>query len=376
MSLSIVEQTGVDQNKVTLRANGLPDDATGNLTFKVGTSTIKTVNAARSRSVEYSSEDLIGSKTFSVGYTGDTKYKSANASATGTYTKTQELKIKNSESTTKVIYDEDSWNEPIVITLDSDSIKGRTISAAAKFADPDAAYNSGDASNVANIVVDQTAGIVTVTPQNAGDIKIVITADRGDTDYETATAEYTLTVERKTIDINDVTWDKVSKVYDGNTGIKLTGTVNGTSEKITIDAEKANVASKDVAADPDKTPIAQNVSITSGTYYATVESGTANNKLVVEDSENTVENIATINYRPLYLTAGNARVDLAYGQDMKKAIEETEGLISLLNDNGIQPGRMIPEMIPDLLRVRRRRKNFRVQRLKAVTPDFILEITK
>lgn len=114
----------------------------------------------------------------------------------------------------------------------------------------DAAYNSGDASNVANIVVDQTAGIVTVTPQNAGDIKIVITADRGDTDYETATAEYTLTVERKTIDINDVTWDKVSKVYDGNTGIKLTGTVNGTSEKITIDAEKANVASKDVAADP------------------------------------------------------------------------------------------------------------------------------
>ena len=338
MSLSIVEQTGVDQNKVTLRANGLPDDATGNLTFKVGTSTIKTVNAARSRSVEYSSEDLIGSKTFSVGYTGDTKYKSANASATGTYTKTQELKIKNSESTTKVIYDEDSWNEPIVITLDSDSIKGRTISAAAKFADPDAAYNSGDASNVANIVVDQTAGIVTVTPQNAGDIKIVITADRGDTDYETATAEYTLTVERKTIDINDVTWDKVSKVYDGNTGIKLTGTVNGTSEKITIDAEKANVASKDVAADPDKTPIAQNVSITSGTYYATVESGTANNKLVVEDSENTVENIATINYRPLYLTAGNARVDLAYGQDMKKAIEETEGLISLLNDNGIQPG--------------------------------------
>lgn len=338
VSLSIKEQTGVDQNSVSLEAKGLPNDATGNLTFKVDNSPIRTVNAESSKSVEYSSEDLIGSKTFSVEYTGDKKYKSANASAAGTYTKTQELKIKNSESTTKVTYDKDSWNAPIVITLDSDSIKDRTISAAAEFADPNAAYNSGNPADAVKIVEDQDAGTVTVTPLSAGNIKIVITADKGDTNYETATAEYTLTVERKTIDINDVTWDKVSKVYDGNTGIKLTGTVNGTSEKITIDAEKANVASRDVAAGSDKTPIAQNVSITSGTYYAKVESGTANNKLVVEDSANTVENIATINYRPLYLTAGNAQVELAYGQDMKKAIEETEGLISLLNDNGIQPG--------------------------------------
>lgn len=338
MSLSIVEQIGVDQNKVTLRANGLPGDAAGNLTFKVGTSPIKTVDAASSRSVEYSSEDLIGSKTFSVEYKGDTKYKSANASATGTYTKTQELEISNAEKSTEVTYDKDGWNVPIVITLKPDSIKGRTISAAAEFADSDAVYNSGNPADAVKIDVDQTAGTVTVTPLSAGNIKIVITADKGGTNYETARAEYTLTVERKTIDINDVTWDKVSKVYDGNTGIKLTGTVNGTSEKITIDAEKANVASKDVAADSNKTPIAQNVSITSGTYYAKVESGTANNMLVVEDSANTVENIATINYRPLYLTAGNAEVDLAYGQDIKEAIEATEGLISLLNNNGIQPG--------------------------------------
>lgn len=338
MSLSIVEKTGIDQNKVTLRANGLPDDAAGNLTFKVGTSTIKTVDAAESSSVEYSSEDLIGPKTFSVEYTGDTKYKSANASATGTYTKTQELKISNAEKSTEVTYDEDGWNAPIVIILKPDSIKGRTISAAAEFADPNAAYNSGNPADAVKIVEDQDAGTVTVTPLSAGNIKIVITADKGDTNYETATAEYTLTVERKTIGITDVTWDQVSKTYDGNTGIKLTGTVNETSEKITIDAEKANVANKNVAADSDKTPIAQNVSITSGTYYATVESGTANNMLVVEDSENTVVNIATINYRSLYLTAQNAKVDLAYGQDIKEAIEATEDLISLFNDNGIYPG--------------------------------------
>lgn len=338
MSLSIVEQTGVDQNSVTLEANGLPKDASGKLTFKVDGSEIATVNVANSRSVEYSSEELIGSKTFSVEYAGDTKYKSANASATGTYTKTQELEISNTEKSTEVTYGEEDWNRPIVITLDPNSIKGRTISAAAEFADPDAVYNSGNPADAVKIVVDQTAGTVTVTPLSAGNIKIVITADKGDTNYETATAEYTLTVERKTIGITDVTWDQVSKTYDGNTGIKLTGTVNGTSEKITIDAEKANVASKDVAADSDKTPIAQNVSITSGTYYATVESGTANNMLVVEDSENTVENIATINYRFLYLTAQNAEVDLAYGQDIKEAIEATEDLISLLNDNGTQPG--------------------------------------
>lgn len=355
MSLSVIEPSGIDQGHVTLKANGLPDDASGTLEFKVEGTLIDAVDASTSKSVEYLSEDLIGSKSFSVDYAGDTKYKAASATATGTYTKTQELKITNTETSKKVTYGEDDWNEPVVISLDPDSIKGRTISAVAEFAETDAIYNSGEPGNAVDIEVDQDAGTVKVTPKNAGNIKIVITAEKGSTDYETATTEYTLNIERKTISLSDVVWDQVSKIYNGNTEIELTGTVNGTSEKIKIGAANANTESKNVMADGSENVMAQDVTVTSGTYYSTVENGTANNQLVVEDTGNTIEDIATINYRSLYLTAETAKVDLAYGQDIKEEIEEMSNLVTLLNDTGamqeqddtgLVPGELPPAELP------------------------------
>lgn len=338
MSLSVIEPSGVDQGHVTLKANGLPDDASGTLEFKVDGTLIDTVDASTLREVKYSSEDLIGSKRFSVDYTGDTKYKAATATATGTYTKTQELKITNTETSKKATYGEENWNEPVVISLDPGSIKGRTIFAAAQFAETDAIYNSGEPGDAVDIEVDQAAGTVKVTPKNAGNIKIVITAEKGSTDYETATTEYTLNIERKTISLSDIIWDRVSKTYDGNTGIELIGTVNGTSEKITISAANANTESKDVMADDSENVMAQDVKVTSGTYYSTVENGTANNQLVVKDTENTIEDIATINYRSLYLTAEKAQVDLAYGQNIKEEIEAMSSLVTLRNGTGAMEG--------------------------------------
>lgn len=349
MSLSVIEPSGIDQGRVTLTANGLPDDASGKLEFKVEGTLIDDVDALTSRSVEYLSEDLIGSKSFSVDYAGNTKYKAASATATGTYTKTQELKITNTETSKKVTYGEDDWKEPVVISLDPDSIKGRTISAAAEFAETDAIYNSGEPGNAVDIEVDKDAGTVKVTPKNAGNIKIVITAEKGSTDYETATTEYTLNIERKTISLSDVVWDQVSKIYNGNTEIELTGTVSGTSEKITIGAANANTESKNVMADGSENVMAQDVTVTSGTYYSTVENGTANNQLVVEDTGNTIEDIATINYRSLYLTAETAKVDLAYGQDIKEEIEEMSNLVTLLNDTGAMQEQDDTGLVPDEL---------------------------
>lgn len=352
MELSLEKGSGVDQKQVTLTVTGVPEDAAGKLVFKVDGTEIETVGASTGTATYKSADSLIGSKTFSVEYTGDKKYKSATAEAKGTYTKTQDLKISNTETKTEVTYGENNWNTPVEILLDSGTVMGRTISAAAEFADPDAAYNSGDASDAVEINVDQANSKVTVTPKNAGKIKIVITAEKSDTNYyEEATAEYTVDIQRKTIAVSDVTWDDVSKVYNGNTGIKLTGTVTGTNEKITISADNANTESKDVMADADKKEKAQDVTVNAGTYYSTVENGMANTQLEVKDTDNKIAGKATINYRPLYLTAETAEPELAYGQDMKTAIEGKTGLVTLLNGNGASgdnTGLVTGEQAPEL----------------------------
>lgn len=335
MGLSVNPGEGNDQDKVELSATGIPDKATGTLTFKADGNPIGTA-LLPDRTMTYNeAESIIGDKTFAVEYTGDTKYTKQSASSSGKYTKTQELKIVGASSK-EATYGEQEWNTPFTISLDAETIKGRAISAVAELADHGDIPNAVSAVDVADIKVNQD-NTITVTPKNAGKIKIVITAEQGSTGYKTATAEYVLTVNRKTVDINDITWDKVSKVYDGKTGFVLTGTVNETNEKIEIGEQNANTDNEDVAVDSEKKPIAKNITITPGTYYAiaktdTGDTTTATTQLKVEESANIVEKIATIMHRPLYLAAGNT--ELVYGQNMKTAVEGMTGLITLLNENG------------------------------------------
>ena len=81
------------------------------------------------------------------------------------------------------------------------------------------------------------------------------------------------------------------------------------------------------------------MTVAAGIYYMTVEgNGTENYQLVVEEGQNVVQNAATITHRPLYLTSANAEtVSLAYGQNLKTAIEEMTGLVALCNGNGVVP---------------------------------------
>ena len=344
LGLQVNPSEGKDQNKVELSATGIPEDATGTLIFKAGENQIGNVTlpALPGASVTYRDvNEIIGEKTFSVEYLGDTKYKKQSASNSGTYTKTQDLVIFGESSKTVTYSDSDNtWNTPFNITLDSDTIKGRKISAQAELTDSGNVPNAVLASDVADITVNQD-NTITVTPKNAGKIKIVITAEQGSTYYGTATAEYVLTVNRQTVGLDDITWEPVSKVYDGETGFVLTGTVNGTNEKIVIGEQNANTVDSNVSVDDSdkKTPIAKDFTVTPGTYYAsaekdTGEAATANIQLTVDESANTVEDkdIITITHRPLYLKAGNTK--LVYGQNMKTAIEGMTGLITLLNGNG------------------------------------------
>ena len=337
MGLNVNPGTGKDQNEIELSATGIPADANGTLTFKVGETEIGTATLPNTAVTYNIAAEIIGEKKFSVEYSGDTKYKSQSVSNSGTYTKTQDLVISGESSKTVTYNDaEHMWNEAFTIEFESDTLKDRKISAQAELTDFGNVPNAVSAADVADIRENQD-DTITVTPKNAGKIKIVITAEQGDTYYETATAEYVLTVNRQTVSLDDITWEPVSKVYDGETGFVLTGTVDETNEKIEIGEQNANTDNADVAVDSEKNPIAKDITITPGTYYAisktdTGDTATANTQLKIEESANIVEEIATITHRPLYLKAGNT--ELIYGQNMKTAVEGMSDLITLLNGNG------------------------------------------
>lgn len=336
LSLSVEPGEGKDENQVTLTAN-IPDDATGDLTFKIGGEQEKEVKAETSHSVIYSDADIniYGEKNFTVEYSGDTKYKKDSAESKGIYNKTKDLLI-DGESEKEVTYGADAWDEEISISF-GDTLAGRTLSKeniTVEFLDPNDPTNSGTPEQVAEVAVAEDGSSVKVTPKNAGKIKISITAVPGQGVYYLEdTVDFILTVNRATVKLDNITWDiDQSKVYDGKKDFILTGTVAG--ETITVNA---NTESADVAADETGNVIAQNVEIPAKTYYTTVESdtGVANRQLVVEKGEdNIVESVAKITYRPIYLTAKDVNVSLMYGQDLKTALEEQTVSLELLNDNG------------------------------------------
>ena len=343
LGLSAEPGEGVDKKQITLTASGVPDDASGKLTFKIDGTEEKEIEAKTGHSVTYEDIDIIGTKSFTVEYSGDTTYKKASASTSGAYTKTQELTI-DGESKKEVKYGDERWNEEFTISF-GDTLKGRTLSTTVGFIDDPA--NSGTADDVADITVDEVEGKIKVTPENAGKIKITITAAKGNTNYETDTAEYTLTVNREDISLSDIDWRETpGKVYDGTTAFTLQGTVKGTDEKITI---KANTVGKDVVTESDdKTKaVAQDVKIDAGTYYTTVESGTANRQLVVDDTDNIVSGVAVITHRPVYLTAQGIKISLMYGQNLKTGVESQQVYSKLLNDKGSRDGEIDSGVVGD-----------------------------
>lgn len=341
-SMTVKEPSGDDQSSVILTAKGLPADVSGNVIFYDVTGGQKTLlykaEAAATVEYTYETDSLLGAKQFEAVYSGNEKYEGATATATGSYGKTQAITIDGDVSK-EVTYGTEHWNDEIVIALADieNTLKGRTLATEVAFAQSEDAPNTGLAENVAVVRV-EADHTIHVIPKNAGKVTIKIKAVPGEGNfYREASVDYTLTVKRQEVSFENVTWNKASKVYDGNTGIELTGTVN--TEKITIPKEKAAIAGSDVAVNEQNEAQPQNVTVAAGIYYMTVEgNGTENYQLVVEEGQNVVQNAATITHRPLYLTSANAEtVSLAYGQNLKTAIEEMTGLVALCNGNGVVP---------------------------------------
>ncbi len=325
--MTVKEPSGDDQSSVILTAKGLPADVSGNVIFYDVTGGQKTLlykaEAAATVEYTYETDSLLGAKQFEAVYSGNEKYEGATATATGSYGKTQAITIDGDVSK-EVTYGTEHWNDEIVIALADieNTLKGRTLATEVAFAQSEDAPNTGLAENVAVVRV-EADHTIHVIPKNAGKVTIKIKAVPGEGNfYREASVDYTLTVKRQEVSFENVTWNKASKVYDGNTGIELTGTVN--TEKITIPKEKAAIAGSDVAVNEQNEAQPQNVTVAAGIYYMTVEgNGTENYQLVVEEGQNVVQNAATITHRPLYLTSANAEtVSLAYGRNLKTSIEE------------------------------------------------------
>lgn len=343
-SMTVKEPSGDDQSSVILTAKGLPADASGNVTFYDVTggqeTLLHTAEAAAIIEYTYVTDSLLGVKQFKAVYSGDVKYEGVQVTADGSYGKTQAITIDGDVSK-EVTYGTEHWNDEVVIALADieNTLKGRTLATEVAFAQSEDAPNTGLAENVADVRV-EADHTIHVIPKNAGKITIKIKAVPGEGNfYREASVDYTLTVKRQEVSFENVTWNKASKVYDGNHEIELTGTVN--SEKITIPKEKAAIEGKDVVVNEQNEAQAQNVTVAAGIYYTTVDGdGTANYQLVVKEGANEIkdQDVATITHRPLYLTSANKEpVSLSYGQNLKTAIEKMTGLVALCNGNGVVP---------------------------------------
>lgn len=328
----------------------IPKDAEGDLSFYIkGEDTDYTFigrTNVHNYSVVYDNIDqLLGKKIFRVEYSGDTKYKSSSDEETeNIYYKEQPIEIDGETSKTVTYGDvegTEKWNDDIIISLKDaeETIKGRKISVKAEFVDSAEEPNTGIPENVAEISV-QDDNTIKVTPKNAGKIKITITAEENGTYYNDASTEFILTVNRKSVNIGDITWNTSQKVYDGGKSISLSGIVTGSSEKILITDDKAEVATADAVADSEGYTL-QDVTIAKGIYYAEAESEeiTANYKLDLQDNaDNIVKDKAIITRRPVYVTSKNASVELEYGQDISTAVKNMDGLVELCGQKGERPG--------------------------------------
>ena len=230
-SMTVKEPSGDDQSSVILTAKGLPADVSGNVIFYDVTGGQKTLlykaEAAATVEYTYETDSLLGAKQFEAVYSGNEKYEGATATATGSYGKTQAITIDGDVSK-EVTYGTEHWNDEIVIALADieNTLKGRTLATEVAFAQSEDAPNTGLAENVAVVRV-EADHTIHVIPKNAGKVTIKIKAVPGEGNfYREASVDYTLTVKRQEVSFENVTWNKASKVYDGNTGIELTGTVN------------------------------------------------------------------------------------------------------------------------------------------------------
>lgn len=306
--------------EVKLTANGLPQDATGTVTFymkkKNGEIVKSTVNVSTGSAV-WSYEDnsgIRGDILFDAEYSGDEKYNAVDAGEINDLS----LVHRQSEDLTFA----ENVSDEIEVILGE--VKDLKVPIEDEFK-----RNLTFISNNTNVVtVDKSTGAIETV--GAGKATITILAEKND-EYEEATAKYTVTVKEK-IDVTTLdttSWSPVSKTYDATAVVQMKANLSNT---ISIEGEDAISSIRmdvtasivdDVNVGNDKKVKLTNEAKIIGKIVDVTEAGTVEREIditeyyVLENLENTyVDGKVGITQRTVYLGTKDWNFNVYYRQDL------------------------------------------------------------
>lgn len=300
MSISVAPGTAetdntVDVNSVNISVSGM-ENAKGDVQiYKSGESqAIGTIKSPYTDTVNYNKADALkGKVTFTAKYTpnaDDYYYEKSVSTKEITYKKTAPLTL--SDYSQNVIYGSEVEN----ITAGNNSDNGRTLSF------------SSSADDVATAAWDaaEKAGVITV--KKVGTTNITVSANEND-EYTSATANggYVLNVRAKDIEIaaEQITWDPLTKVYNGQNEIIVTGKVTKDKNDALVSDDIIIVTAKIELDSADKGTYRSGmlVSIDTTDKEETAANGNYNISLDSSLTERvTINNLdITVNQRPVYI---------------------------------------------------------------------------
>ena len=309
MELNVTPDNGTDVKSVTAKAS-LPTDATGGtVTFSVNGADNVVDVAADGTAELILNGAVMGTLNISAVYSGNELYYEASASTNGSYkqSKTISLRTTDGKSEASITYGDDL---PVISVQNAED---RTVTF------------SSSRPNVVEVTPENTLKV-----KGAGETEITATAAESD-NYTKSEAFFTIKVEKKTIDkkitFADFEWnvENLSKVYDGNDEIQMTGTLKNADVidkvQVTVNAqlEKSDVGSysKFTITDDDS-----NIKLKGANSY----------KITTDFSEKEVQlaegKTVNITPRPVYIKAAvkeGKTTKFAYGKSkayLQKAVEE------------------------------------------------------
>lgn len=298
-TLDITSDGQIDVKSITCTVNGLPEDATGTLTFTIKNSSNEEIGKTEldiaSQGTRWTFDEadkIIGKLSITAFYSGNDKYNQVEYnSAELTYKKTAPINFSKDASNEVVIKDNATKKEAEIDATTIENIKERNLE-----------YSSND-KNIAT--VDNKGKI---TAKKAGIATIIIKAVENEY-YESSELQFTVYVQHA-MGLSDLNWT-AKKVYDGTKDLKLSSILK---DSITIDGTAISNITATVTATADKAGVsAKNATIKKGekvTFNGKVNNQNLDEKTlaklnrcyVFEDSKDAlIENAVTITARPLYV---------------------------------------------------------------------------
>ena len=317
VDLSVDPANGNDVTKVELKAkvtDGTNNVNEGSVTFKMGDSELGTSNVANGEATyTYQTEAgqyLNGDVTFTATYNGTTKYATSSDTAAQKYASKKDIQVtaSNEVKDGKIVIN--GADSSTAFSLEVENAEDRKLKYVSQ--------------NEYIARVNETTGEVTVL--NPGDIEIEVTAEATDR-FNTSTYTFRAIAQRK-VTPEELTWTKVTKEYDGNADITITGSV---PESLQVNDKTASYTFKGAFADVNvgenkDITVSGKPTISGDSDYYSLDWNDQTDSYSVTGKDN------SITAKKVTLSIAE-NVSLSYGQDLKTAVEgmnlvQADGMIS------------------------------------------------